>query len=66
MEVIAKDDYKDLREIMDEANQEDERESLDKFISLVNTIAKSLFILILKIHQAINLRQQRFNPLLAD
>ena len=60
IEVISKDEHKDLREIMDEANPEDERESLDKFISLVNTISKSLFILILKIHQAIVLNYHAF------
>ena len=53
IEVISKDEYKDLRDIMNEANPEDERESLDKFISLVHTISRSLFILIVKIHQAI-------------
>ena len=56
VEVISKDEYKDLREIMDEANPQDHRESLDKFISLVHKISKSLFILIVKMHQAIVLR----------
>ena len=60
VEVISKDEYKDLRAIMDEANPQDTRESLDKFISLVNKISKSLFILIVKMHQAIVLNYHAF------
>ena len=60
IEVISKDEHKDLREIMNEANPEDQRESLDKFISLVHTISRSLFILIVKIHQAIVLNYHAF------
>ena len=60
VEVISKDEYKDLRAIMDEANPQDTRESLDKFISLVHKISKSLFILIVKMHQAIVLNYHAF------
>ena len=60
VEVINKDEYRDLREIMDEANPRDTRESLDKFINLVSKISKSLFILIVKMHQAIVLNYHAF------
>ena len=59
-QVIDKDEYKELRKIMDDANPADQRESLDKFISLTQMISKSLFILIAKIHQAIVLHYQAF------
>ena len=58
--VINKDEYEDLRNIMDEANQHDTSHSLDKFINLVNIISKSLFILIVKMHQAIALNYHAF------
>ena len=58
--VINKDEYEDLRNIMDEANQHDTSHSLDKFINLVNIISKSLFILIVKMHQAIVLNYHAF------
>ena len=58
--VINKDEYEDLRNIMDEANQHDTSHSLDKFINLVTKISKSLFILIVKMHQAIVLNYHAF------
>ena len=58
--VINRDEYEDLRTIMDEANQHDTSHSLDKFINLVKKISKSLFILIVKMHQAIVLNYHAF------
>ena len=58
--VINKDEYEDLRNIMDEANPRDTSHSLDKFINLVSKISKSLFILIVKMHQAIVLNYHAF------
>ena len=58
--VINRDEYEDLRNIMDEANQHDTSHSLDKFINLVKKISKSLFILIVKMHQAIVLNYHAF------
>ena len=60
VEVINKDEYTDLRNIMDEANPRDTSHSLDKFINLVSKISKSLFILIVKMHQAIVLNYHAF------